>query len=236
MPSFLLPSSRRYTKPKLWSFVPCTSQPQSPSVIRMKGGAFWALHYLGQQVSAASETTAPEEPSLPHKCCRALWGSDGQKETGLLGWLERLSQGGGWCLQAQGQWPLPGLAGPSVAADSSWPRVRAAARPARLPPRPGCWARVQEVLGPEQVWHREHRYHGSAFGRAGPGSPKWSPRAWQMPALATGPQPLCSLGCAAQHSAVLHLRFMERRNKTGDKYMQKEMGAPSAPKVWGFLS
>lgn len=103
-------------------------------------------------------------------------GSDGQNEPRLLGWLERLAQGEGGCLQAQGQWPLLGTAGLSVAANSAWARVRAAAGPAQLPQHPG-WARVQEVLGLEQLWHREHRWHISAFGHAGPGSPNWSPRA-----------------------------------------------------------
>lgn len=122
----------------------------------------------------------------------------------------------------------------SVAANSSWAQVRAAAGPAWPPQGPG-WARVQEVLGLEQLWHREHRYI-SVFGHAGSGSPNWSPRACQALDLATGPQPLCSLGCAAQHASVLHLRFLASRNKTGDKYLPKEMGAPSAPEVWGFPS
>lgn len=44
---------------------------------------------------------SPEEPSLPPSRCRALRGRAGQKEPGLLGWLERLG-GGGWCLQPRG--------------------------------------------------------------------------------------------------------------------------------------
>lgn len=90
------------------------------------------------------------------------WWSEGNRAAGVAG--KALPRGQGWCLQAQGQWPLLGTAGLSVAPNSSWPRVRAAAGPAHPA------SRVQGVLGPEQLWHREHRYHVSVFGHAGLGA------------------------------------------------------------------
>lgn len=147
----------------------------------------------------------PEEPSLPPSCCRALWGRAGQKDPGLLEWLGA----GGWCLQPRGL----------SLAQLGWVWLKTPSQPgweqllAPLQDDSRAQDAEPEVLGLEQLWQREHRCHTSVFGHVGPGSPNWSPRVCQVLDSATGPQALCSLGCAAQHPSVLHLRFLESRNK-----------------------
>lgn len=161
---------------------------------------------LGQQVSAMRPQPWGAIPaSLVLQGTVGKSWSEGPRAAGMAGSGRMVSA-------AQG--PLLGTAGLSVAENSFSARVRAAAGPAPgWLQGPGCWARVQEVLGLEQLWQREHRCHTSVFGHAGPGSPNWSPRVCQVLDSATGPQALCSLGCAAQHPSVLHLRFLESRNK-----------------------
>lgn len=191
----------------------------------------WSTAFPGA-AGLSSETTAPEEPSLPPTCCRARWGRAGQKEPGH-GWK-------GW----EGE---DGVCRPRAVASSWHSWAECGCKLFLSPGGSSCWphlaAPASRMLsqsarsaGAGAALAEGAQIHISVFGHSRPGSPNWSPRTCQVLDLASGPQALCSLGYAAQHSSVLHLRFLESRNKTGDKYLPKEMGAHSAPEVWGLLS
>lgn len=164
----------------------------SPEVPQWWG---WRAEHFGHCITwgrSQSETTTPAEPSLPRTV------GEGMARMSLGCW-------GGWKGSPKGRMApaSPGaVASPwhsslSVAANSSWARLRAAAGPARPPQRPGCWARVPEVLGLGQLWQGEHRHHTSAW-------PHW---AWQpklVPKFLTWPQaPSPSAPWALQLSIAL---------------------------------
>lgn len=128
----------------------------SPEVAQWLGWreSTWSTAFPGA-AGLSSETTSPEEPSLPSTQGTVGKGwSEGTRVTGLAGKAGR----GRMVSAGPGQWPLLGTAGLSVAANSSWAQVGAAAGPTWPPQHPGCWARVQEALGLEQLWQREYRY------------------------------------------------------------------------------
>lgn len=188
---------------------------RSPEVPQWWG---WRAEHFGHCI------TWDRSQQWDHNPCGAIpashsWGRDGQNESGLLAWLERQSQGqDGTCKPRGSGLSLAQLSECGckllLSPAESGCRPRSAAPAPRMLSQGARGAGAGAALaGGAQTPHLCLATLGLAA-QTGP----------QVLDLATGPQPLCSLGSPAQHCSVLHLGFLDSRNQTGDKYLPKEVG------------